>query len=173
MEFSRPEYWSGLQFPSPGDLLNPVVKPRSPALQADTLLSEPPGKPGKTCIELAKHQIKDRRSLCGRVLGNKVSKEHLRWSTWSSSSLATWYEKPTHWKRPWCWKRLRAGEGNWLNEHKFEQTPGESGQRNLACCRMGSQRIRHDLVTEQQVMSYLFCCFLSILFVGQIFLLSF
>ena len=30
------------------------------------------------------------------------------WS-WSSSSLATWYEEPTHWKRPWCWERLRAG----------------------------------------------------------------
>ena len=47
------------------------------AFQADTLPSEPPGKPGKTCIELAKHQIKDRRFLCGRVLVNKVSKEHL------------------------------------------------------------------------------------------------
>ena len=45
MEFSRQEYWSGLSFPSPGDLPNPGIKPRSPALQADALLSEPPGKP--------------------------------------------------------------------------------------------------------------------------------
>ena len=44
MEFSRPEYWSGLPFPSPGDLPHPGMKPGSPALQADTLLSEPPGK---------------------------------------------------------------------------------------------------------------------------------
>ena len=42
--FSRQEYWSGLPFPSPGDLPNPGIEPRSPALQADTLLSEPPGE---------------------------------------------------------------------------------------------------------------------------------
>ena len=40
---SRQEYWSGLPFPSPGDLPNPGIKPKSPALQADSLLSEPPG----------------------------------------------------------------------------------------------------------------------------------
>ena len=37
-------FWSGLSFPSPEDLPNPGIKPRSPALQADALLSEPPGK---------------------------------------------------------------------------------------------------------------------------------
>ena len=45
MGFSRQECWSGLPFPSPGDLPNPGIEPRSPALQEDTLLSEPPGKP--------------------------------------------------------------------------------------------------------------------------------
>ena len=45
MEFSRQEYWSGLPFPSPGDLPNPGIEPRSPALQAEALPSEPPGKP--------------------------------------------------------------------------------------------------------------------------------
>ena len=44
MEFSRQEYWSGLPFPSPGDLPNPGIEPRSPVLQAYALLSEPPGK---------------------------------------------------------------------------------------------------------------------------------
>ena len=44
MEFSRQEYWSGLPFPSPGDLPNPGIEPGSSALQADALLSEPPGK---------------------------------------------------------------------------------------------------------------------------------
>ena len=39
------EYWSGLPFPSPGDLPNPRIEPRSPALQADALTSESPGKP--------------------------------------------------------------------------------------------------------------------------------
>jgi len=47
-EFSRQEYWSGLPFPPPGDLSNPGMEPESPALQADSLLSEPPGKPLKT-----------------------------------------------------------------------------------------------------------------------------
>ena len=47
MEFSRQEYWSWLLFPPPGNLLDPGIKPRSPELQADALLSEPPGKPIK------------------------------------------------------------------------------------------------------------------------------
>ena len=42
MEFSRQEYWSGLPFPSPGDLPNPGIEPRSPALQAEALTSELP-----------------------------------------------------------------------------------------------------------------------------------
>ena len=45
MGFFRQEYWSGLLFPSPGDLPDPGIKPGSPALQADALPSEPPGKP--------------------------------------------------------------------------------------------------------------------------------
>ena len=43
MEFSKQEYWSGLPFPSPGDLPNPGTEPGSPPLQADALLSEPQG----------------------------------------------------------------------------------------------------------------------------------
>ena len=45
MEFSRQEYWSGLPFPTPGNFPNPGIEPGSPATQADSLLSEPPGKP--------------------------------------------------------------------------------------------------------------------------------
>ena len=44
MGFSRQEYWGGLPFPSPGYLPDPGIEPRSPALQADALTSEPPGK---------------------------------------------------------------------------------------------------------------------------------
>ena len=56
MGFSRQEYWSGLPFPTPGELPNPGIEPGSPALQTDALLSEPLGgqrrknstlKPGK------------------------------------------------------------------------------------------------------------------------------
>ena len=45
MGVSWSEYWSGLPFPSPGDLPNPGIKPRSPALEVDSLPAEPQGKP--------------------------------------------------------------------------------------------------------------------------------
>ena len=45
IEFSRQEYWSGLTFLPPGDIPDPGIEPGSPALQADTLPSEPPGNP--------------------------------------------------------------------------------------------------------------------------------
>ena len=50
MEFSRPEDWSGYPFPSPGDLPNPEIEPRSPALQADSWPAESLGKPKKTGV---------------------------------------------------------------------------------------------------------------------------
>ena len=49
------EYWSGLPFPSPGDLPDPGIEPISPALQADSLLSEPPGKPEVTFYIILMH----------------------------------------------------------------------------------------------------------------------
>ena len=52
MEFSRPEYWSGWLFLSPGDLPNPGVKPGSPALQADSLPTELSGTPRGYLSEL-------------------------------------------------------------------------------------------------------------------------
>ena len=67
------------------------------------------------------------------------------WS-WTSNSLAISCEELTHWKRLWCWERLRAGgEGmtkdemagwhHWLNGHEFEWTPGVGdGQGGLVCC---------------------------------------
>ena len=53
MGFSRQEHWSGLPFPSPGDLPNPGIKPGSPTLQVDSLPAEPPGKP-KECQTISK-----------------------------------------------------------------------------------------------------------------------
>ena len=55
MEFSRQEYWSGLPYPTPGHLPDPGIEPRSPELQADFLLSEPPGKP-PVCQQVWKTQ---------------------------------------------------------------------------------------------------------------------
>ena len=67
------------------------------------------------------------------------------WS-WNSNTLATWCEELTHWKRPWCWARLKiGGEGmtehemvgwhHWLAGHEFKKAPGVAdGQGSLACC---------------------------------------
>ena len=58
MGFSRQEYWSGVPFPSPGDLPNPGIKPMSPTLQADPLTSEPPGKPWSAGKKGVKGEVK-------------------------------------------------------------------------------------------------------------------
>ena len=52
MGFSGQGYWSGLPCPPPGDLPNPGIEPRSPTLQEDPLLSEPPGKYIEVCIHI-------------------------------------------------------------------------------------------------------------------------
>ena len=69
MEFFRQEYWSELPFPSPGDLPDPGIEPRSPALQADVLPSEPPGKLTRTeyhCKVSRWHSGKEPISQCKR-----------------------------------------------------------------------------------------------------------
>ena len=55
MEFSRQKYWSGLVCPPPGALPNPGIKPRSLALQEDSLPSEPPGKLPYVCVCIYTH----------------------------------------------------------------------------------------------------------------------
>ena len=83
------------------------------------------------------------------------------WS-WISYTLATWCQEPTHWKRPWCWERLRAGgegdrgwdgwmasltqwTGVWVGSRRWWKT-GKPG----VLLSMGSQSIWHDWATEQQ-----------------------
>ena len=65
MGFSRQEYWSGLPFPSLGDLPNPGIEPRSPELQADALISELPG---------GHHQLEGDRKSCQT---DKINSYHL------------------------------------------------------------------------------------------------
>ena len=82
----------------------------------------------------------------------------------NSNTLATWCKEPTHWKRPWCWERLRAGgEGDnrgwdnwmasltqwtwvWANSRR-RWRPGKPGVLQF----MGLQRVGHDLATEQHL----------------------
>ena len=58
MGFSTQEYWSGLPFPSPGDLPDPGIEAGSPALEADALTSEPPGKPKLDFVKIKFPYIK-------------------------------------------------------------------------------------------------------------------
>ena len=80
---------------------------------------------------------------------------------WSSNTLATWCEVPTHWKRPWCWERLKAGgEGanrgwdGWMaSSPRWTWVWVDSGiwwwtGRPDMLRFMGSQRVRRDWVTE-------------------------
>ena len=66
MEFSRQEYWSGQPLPSPGDLPNPGIKPWSPALQVNSLPSEPPGKPDQSELLMGIGRKKQPQTLTGR-----------------------------------------------------------------------------------------------------------
>ena len=86
MEFSRPEYWSGRPFPSPGDLPNPGAEPRSPTLQADSFPAELPGKPKNTRMgslsllhQICPTQDSNRGLLhCKRIL-YQLSYEEIGW----------------------------------------------------------------------------------------------
>jgi len=64
MGFSSQEYWSGLPCPSPGDLPDPWIEPGSPALQADTLPSEPPGKPLRASNSIWPQTFRDSVRSC-------------------------------------------------------------------------------------------------------------
>ena len=61
MEFSKQEYWSALLCPPPGDLPNPGIESRSPELQEDSLLPEPPEKPMfvKICTHKQTHYVRN------------------------------------------------------------------------------------------------------------------
>ena len=82
--------------------------------------------------------------------------------------LVTWCEKLTHWKRPWCWERLKAGgEGDdrgwdgWMassTQWTWVQTPGVypnscNGQGGLKCCSLWGRRVGHDWATELNTFS--------------------
>ena len=111
-------------------------------------------------------QLKMSPEIIRYPLGDKIAPDweptlNIHWKDrcWSSSILATWWEELTHWKRPWCWERLRAGgeagDGGWdgwmewtwvwANSKRWWRTgkPGVLQSR-------GSQRVRHNWVTGQQ-----------------------
>ena len=102
MEFSRPEYWSGQPFPSTGDLPNPGIVPRSPALQADSLPTELSGKPVRVVV----YWIKP---------GNSITEERKRKWYWEISNFyytnlekaMAPYSSTLAWKIPWMEEPVR------------------------------------------------------------------
>ena len=88
-EFSRPEYWSGWLFPSPGDLPNPGIKPSSPMLQMDSLPSEPPGKPKNSGVGSL--------SLLQRIVPTQESNQSLLHCRWIRYHLS-YQRSPTSWR---------------------------------------------------------------------------
>ena len=80
MRFSRQGYWSGLPFPSPGDLPNPRIEPRSPALQADSLLTKLQGKSVCKHGLIKKADSLEKTPMLGRIEGNRRRGwQRMRW----------------------------------------------------------------------------------------------
>ena len=91
MEFSRQEYWNGLLFSSPGELPDPGIKPRFPALEADSLPSESPGKPmedgnvGLDAVVCVCVCVRVHVPMCALML----------FYVGSSQTLSLWQRRPT------------------------------------------------------------------------------
>ena len=109
MKLSRREYWNGLPFPSPGDLPDPGIEPQSPALQADSLLSEPPGKPrfvGAAAAAAAK-SLQSCLTMCnpidssppGSTIRGILQARTLEWVAISFSRRSSW---PRDWTPVSC-----------------------------------------------------------------------
>ena len=82
----RQEYWSGLPFPSPGDLPDPGIEPKSHALQANSLSSEPPGKPpslicGIKINKYNKQNINTYIHIENNWMGDRIVRDERVWET--------------------------------------------------------------------------------------------
>ena len=98
VEFFRQEYWSGLTFPSPGDLPDPGIEPRSPALQADSLPSELSGKP----LVLKKLGIKLTYDTAIPLLGIYPENNIIQRGTCTPMFIAALFAIVRTWKLPRC-----------------------------------------------------------------------
>ena len=118
MAFSRQEYWSRLPFPSPGDLPNLRIKPRSPVLQADSLPSEPSGKPFKKefframklyCVIL--HWGMHLTFVKTHRLYNTKNEPYLNYGPWMMTVYQSWFIALIHvpfWCGHWQWGTLQG-----------------------------------------------------------------
>ena len=102
MEFSRQEYWSGLPFPSPGDFPNPGIEPRSHALRADALPSEPPGKPRAVWRFFKKLEIELPYHPAVPLLGIHIEETRIERDTCTQMLIAALLTIARTWKQPRC-----------------------------------------------------------------------
>ena len=144
--FSRQEYWSGVPLPSLKEdwglknwCFQTVVLEKALESPLDSKETKPVNPKEKSTLNI-----------------------HSKDWCWSSNTLATWCKEPTQLKRPWCWERLRAGgEGGdrgwdgwmaspiqwtWVSAISRRQWTGKS----CVLQSIEKQRVRHDLMTEQQ-----------------------
>ena len=130
MEFSRPEYWHGSPFSSPGDLPNRGIEPRSPTVQVDSLPAEPQGKPKNTGV--------DSLSLLQQIFPTQELNQgllHWRWilyqlSYWRqicqrvkqsslSCLLPSGHLTRGRWEQPVVWRNVStSGSFSWIFENK-------------------------------------------------------
>ena len=175
-EFCRQEYWSGLLFPSPGDLPNPGIEPGSPALQADALLSEPPEKPwvpNNWCFWTVVLEKTLESPLDCNDIKPVNTKENQLWiftgridveagaSVLCPPDMSSWLigEDPDTGKG-WRQKKKGAAEDEWLDSitnsmniiWATSRRWWRTGKPSMLQC-MGLQRVRHDLATEQQLIT--------------------
>ena len=132
VEFSKQEYWSGLPFPSSGNLPDPGIEPMSPALQAGSLLPEPPGKP-RIIEELWKQEGapeagpcsqagEEGRSVCSK--GSSICRRHDEFGT--ESGQCGWSCQ----EASWAMRGLRRGaDRRGLRGPKSSKQP-KAGLRN-------------------------------------------
>ena len=125
VEFSRPEYWNRQPFPCPGDLPKPGIKPRSPALQADSLPAEPQGKPKSTGLgNLSLLQWIFPTQELNQIGGGLITKMWpplaIPWTVARQASLSIgfsrilkWiaiaFSRGSSWPRNWPWVSCIAG----------------------------------------------------------------
>ena len=110
MGFSRQEYWSGLSCPSPRDLLNPGIEPRSPVLQADSLPSEPPEKPKNTGVGslsllqgiIPTQGLNQGLLYCRQILYQLSHQRNPRILKWVACPFSSRSSRPMNWTRISC-----------------------------------------------------------------------
>ena len=151
MEFSRQDQWSGLSFPSPRDLPSPGIQPRSPVLQADSLLSEQPGKARK--IQKIKNEnFLHQDSSSSRNLSYRHTYTH--GSSIYTQIFTELFLTAKDWKQPWY-----PPVKDWLNNYNLlhTRTPGSHSKRMSRIHLCWSEAITKMYYKGRREAMHMFC----------------